>query len=191
MFIIILQLVKRMILSYKKAAASYGSSYQIDKEVAAGNLYRVARGFYSDTPHCDPYALASVRYPRAIITMDSAFYIHGLTDVIPDKVHLATLRNATRIADDGVVQYFSEKRLFEPGSTALQRDGAQLRIYSRERMLVELMRSASAMPLDYYREIIASYRRIVEGLDIRAVEDYMALFERNNFMFDILQREVL
>lgn len=180
-----------MILSYQEAKERHGSAYQINKEVQAGRLYKPARGFYSDTPHCDPYALAALRHPHAIVTMDSAFYIHGLTDVMPGKVHLATLRNATRIADPGVVQYFSEGRLFEPGCTEVERAGVRVRIYSRERMLVELMRNASSMPLDYYKEIVGSYRKLADELDIRAVEDHMALFERNDFMFDILQKEVL
>ena len=34
-------------------------------------------------------------------------------------------------------------------------------------------------------------KAIVDELDIALVEDYMALFKKNDFMFDILQREVL
>ena len=64
-------------------------------------------------------------------------------------------------------------------------------MYNRERMLVEVMRRQASLPLDYYKEVISSYRKIVDELDIALVEDYMALFKKNDFMFDILQREVL
>lgn len=64
-------------------------------------------------------------------------------------------------------------------------------VYNKERLLVEVMRRQATLPLDYYKEIIASYRRIVEDLDLRLVEDYMSLFKRQDAMFDILQREVL
>ena len=60
-----------------------------------------------------------------------------------------------------------------------------------ERMLVELLRSAGSMPLDYYKELIISYRKIVDDLDMREVEDYMALYKRADSLFDMLQREVL
>jgi len=43
--------------------------------------------------------------------MDSAFYLHGLTDVVPEMVHVATARNSTRIKDARVRQYFMESAL--------------------------------------------------------------------------------
>ena len=66
-----------------------------------------------------------------------------------------------------------------------------IRIYDRERLLVEVMRRQATLPLDYYKEVIGSYRRIAEDIDVRLVEDYMALFKRQDAMFDILQRGVL
>ena len=110
--------------------------------------------------------------------MDSALASYGMTDVSPDKVHLATARDATRISRPGYRQYFTERKLLDPGA-------------NKERLLVEVMRRQATLPLDYYREVIASYRRISEDLDVRLVEDYMALFKRQDAMFDILQREVL
>ncbi len=180
-----------MIITHEAAVAKFGSPYHINKEVEAGRLFRVARGFYSDSRHADPYALCAMRYPGAIVTMDSAFYLHGLTDRVPDKVHLATARGATRISDPGVVQHFAEDRLLGPGKTLVERNGAQIQVYSRERMLVELMRASASMASDYYAELIGSYRRIVDELDIYVVEEYMDMFERNGYMAYILQREVL
>ena len=180
-----------MILTHEAAVAEFGSPYRINKEIKAGRLFRVARGFYSDARHVDPYALCAVRYPDAIVTMDSAFYLHGLTDRVPDKVHLATSRRATRISDPGVAQRFSEDRLLDPGKITVERSGARIPIYSRERMLVELMRTSASMAPDYYAELIDAYRRIADDLDLYAVEEYMEMFERSGYMADILQREVL
>lgn len=180
-----------MIITHGAAVAEFGSPYRINKEIKAGRLFRVARGFYSDRRHVDPYALCALRYPGAIVTMDSAFYLHGLTDRVPGEVHLVTARGATRISDPGVVQHFSESRLFGPGMTVIERDGARVKVYGRERMLVELMRASAVMAPDYYAELIGSYRRIADELDLYAVEEYMNMFDRNGFMADILQREVL
>lgn len=44
------------------------------------------------------------KYPEAIITGASAYYYHNLTDVIPDKIYLATKREATRIRDKRIKQ---------------------------------------------------------------------------------------
>ena len=64
-------------------------------------------------------------------------------------------------------------------------------MYNRERLLVEVMRRQASLPLDYYKKVIDSYRNIIDDLDIALVEDYMSLFKRNDYMSDILQREVL
>ena len=180
-----------LIITHETAVKKFGSLYRINKEIEAGKLFRVARGFYSDKRHVDPYVLCAMRYPGAIVTMDSAFYLHSLTDRVSDKVHLATARSATRISDPGVVQHFSEDRLLDPGKVVIKRDGMEIKIYSRERMLIELMRASASMAPDYYAELISSYRRIVDELDLYAVEEYMEMFERNGYMADILQREVL
>ena len=180
-----------MLYTYKEAQEKCGSSYQLKRALERGDLLKISRGLYSNNSIVSPYAAIAKKYPDAIITMDSAFFIHGLTDVIPEKIHLATKRNAVRIKDKAVKQYFVQERLFKPGKSTMSHDGTDISIYSLERMLVELMRNNSRMPLDYYKEIIASYRRRIEDLDIRAVEDYINLFDRKDFLFDIFQREVL
>ena len=64
-------------------------------------------------------------------------------------------------------------------------------MFSKERMLVELLRNAGSMPLDYYKELVSAYRRIAYDLDMREVEDCMALYKRADGLFDMMQREVL
>ena len=180
-----------MLYTFTEAQQKYGSPYQITREIKQGNLFKLARGLYSYTEKVSPYALITKRYPDAIITRDSAFFIHGLTDVIPDKINLATRRNASRLTEKGIRQFFLEDRIFEAGKTTMEYDATTISIYSLERMLIELMRKSASMPLDYYKEIILSYRKRVDDLDIRAVEDYMKLFRRNDYLFDIFQKEVL
>jgi hypothetical protein len=125
------------------------------------------------------------------MTLLYQFLFRGLTDVVSDKICLATRRNALRINDQGICQYFLEERLFEHGKTHMDYDGTTIAVYSLERMLIELMRNSASMPLDYYKEIISSYRKRIDDMDVQAVEEYMDLFERNDYMFDIFQKEVL
>ena len=178
-------------MTHNAAVVKFGSPYRINKEIESGNLYRLARGYYSDTQYVDPHILCAMRYPNSIVTMDSAFYLHGLTDRIPDKVHLISARGTTKISDSNVVQHFSEKHFLNHGMIVIKRNGFDIKIYNRERMLVELMRVSKSMPLDYYSELIGSYRKIVNELDLYTVEEFMAMFKRNKYMNEILQREVL
>jgi predicted transcriptional regulator of viral defense system len=123
--------------------------------------------------------------------MDTAFYIHGLTDVVPDSTYLATKRNATRITEKDIIQVFIQEELFDAGVEKMTYDGSVIAIYNKERMLVEAMRNSKSMPFDYYKEIISNYRKQIDSLDFRKIEDYIGLFKRNGYLREILQREVL
>ncbi len=180
-----------MIYRYIDIVDTYGSAYQIDKAVEAGSLYKLARGVYSDERHPDPNSMICALYPQAVLTMDSAFYLHGLTDVVPDLIHVATPRNSTRIRDNRVRQYYMKAGFTDVGVQTINPDGALLRIFSKERLLVELLRSSSSLPLDYYKEIIGSYRKIALSLDMHAIEICMDLYKRADSLFSMLQREVL
>ena len=180
-----------MLYEYDDMLRRYGSAYQIGKAVDSGAVYKIARGLYSDERHPDPNAVACALWPQAVLTMDSAFYLHGLTDVIPELVHVATPRNSTRIRDTRIRQYFMEPALMSTGVETAGGEGSAIRAFTLERMLVELLRNAGALPPDYYKELIASYRKIADGLDMHEVEDCMALYKRADSLFDMMQREVL
>lgn len=135
--------------------ARYGSAYQIGKAVDSGVLFKITRGLYSDEQNPDPNAVVCALYPRAVLTMVSAFYLHGLTDVVPELVHVATARNSTRVRDTRVRQYFMEPALMATGVKIVGGEGAAVRVFTRERMLVELQGA------DLGREVVFphAYRR--------------------------------
>lgn len=180
-----------MLYKYDSMIARYGSAYHIGKAIETGNLFKVARGLYSDVRHPNLDTVACALWPQAVITMDSAFYLHGLTDVAPERVHVATPRNSTRIREPWVRQHFMEPVLMATGVQSLIVEDADVRVFSLSRMLVELMRNARSMPLDYYKELVSSYRKIADKLDMAEVEEYISLYQRSDTLFDRLQREVL
>lgn len=94
------------------------------------------------------------RYKSAIFTMDSAFYFLGLTDVVPEKWHVATARNSTRIPSEKVHQYFETANYYGIGKSMVDFNGAKLRCYDQERMLLELVKHRKTMPFDFYKEIV-------------------------------------
>jgi predicted transcriptional regulator of viral defense system len=156
-----------------------------------GELSKIEGGLYSSRPHAGKFEVIAKKYPFAIVAGETAHYLHGLTDVIPATIQLATKRNATRISDSAITQIFVEERLFAPGKTTIEYEGIKVGIYDRERLLVELLRRSNSVPFDYYKELITSYRRIAESLDFSTIESYIGLYKRGANIFDKLQREVL
>ena len=134
--------------------------------------------------------LYSKKYPSGVITMDSAFYYYDLTDVIPTKTYIATNRNTDTINKDDIVQIKVPKEKLNQGMEVITVDSSEVRIYNRERLLVELIRKRNQIPFDYYKELISNYRKIADELDMRKIEEYIALYKNEANLGNALLREV-
>ena len=149
------------------------------------------KGIYSTSNRVSESDVIMAKYPKTVYTGDSAYFYHSLTDVIPDHHYLASRRTDTRIKDPRVIQSFLKDDIFDAGITGMEYNNSVIRIYNRERMLIELMRFKAKTPRDYYKEIISNYRQIVFELDFGLVEDYAALFKNGSTFMDMIQMEVL
>ncbi|MBQ9133393.1 MAG: hypothetical protein IJX64_02545 [Clostridia bacterium] len=179
-----------MLLSFNECLNKYGNLYQINKMIESKQLYKLEPGIYSDKERVSELEFVSYKYPHAIFTMDSAFYYHGLTDVIPSRFCLATKKNARIITDKHVKQFFHRNEIFDIGVSALEQGNTQIRIYDQERMLIELVRNKNTLPFDYYKEIIESYRKRIDSLDIEKLQEYISVFPKQNYIFETIQLEV-
>ncbi|MBR6459882.1 MAG: hypothetical protein IKS49_07005 [Actinomycetaceae bacterium] len=169
----------------------YGSKHNIGKAIEEGELYRLERGIYSEKEYVPELAILTFKYPKAIVTMRTAWFIHGLTDVLPGQYDLATDRDAAKITDKRVIQYFCPKEILANGLIEMDYQGYPIRIYDKERMLVELMRYKSKIPFDYYKEVVLNYRKILPALDIRKIEDYAMASPKRDMIMESLRLEVL
>lgn len=168
----------------------YGSDYFINLMIDGGELFRVDKGVYSETPYVPELAIISFKYPKTIITMDTAFYLYGLTDEVPELYTLATKREAAPIPDSRVKQIFMPKELLEIGKTTINYKGFTVPIFDRERMLVELVRYKSKLPFNYYKEILGNYRRILPQLNAEKIRDYAEAVPKKATVLRIIRNEV-
>lgn len=169
----------------------YGSDYMIQQKVDAGELFKVGKGIYSEDKHVPELAVIAYQYPNAVVTMRNAFYMYGLTDVIPDEYDLSTDRNASKIPGDHIKQYFAPSSFFEQGAETVDYKGYSIRMYSKERMLIELLRYKNKLPFDYYKEVLRGFRQILPQLDMQAIQDYAYEAPRSGKIMETLQTEVL
>ncbi|MBR2834557.1 MAG: hypothetical protein IKE43_02425 [Coriobacteriales bacterium] len=178
-------------LTRSECLKRYGSDYYIQQQVNSGQLFRIDRGIYSEEEYVPEIAMLAHKYPKAVVTMHNAFYMHDLTDVIPEKYDFATERDAAKIPDKRVKQYFIPGAFFSEGIESIDIKGYSIPIYNKERMLIELLRYKTKLPFDYYKEILLNYRRILPRLNIQKIQDYALAAPKSNKVFDVLQTEVL
>jgi len=180
----------KMIYTHKELEKLFKSDYQIKKAIADKEIFKIEKGIYCNKQFVHPLEIIVKKYPNAIFTMDSAFYFHGLTDVIPDKMYLAVKRDTTKIANRNIIQIFVSDKFHEIGKTQIEFEGASINIYKMERMLIELVRNKKKIAFDYYKEIINSYRRKIADLDVTDIENYAKQFDAEDYIFRTIQEEV-
>ena len=179
-----------MLYTGKEAIKKYGTRYNLSKALENKEIFKLEHGIYSDNDIVDPMVVASKKYSSAIITMDSAFYYYNLTDVIPTKTYVATSRTSNVIKDEKIVQIWVPKEILNAGKEEIIIDSEKVKIYNKERLLVELIRKRNQIPFDYYKEIIHNYRKIAEELNMYKIEEYISLFKNANNLTQVLIREV-
>ena len=180
-----------MLLTYQECIGKFGTDYRIKKEIASGSLFMKEKGVYSTLRNSSEIEIIMRKYPKAVYTGRSAFYYHSLTDEIPDHYYLATRRTDTRIKDPRIIQSFLKEDIFEPGIIEMKYNNSSIRLYDKERMLIELVRFKKKIPMDYYKEIIQNYRKLTFELDFGLVEDYAALFRNGAKLLETIHMEVL
>ena len=180
-----------MLMTTSECIAKYGSFYRIAKAIQNGELQKIAHGVYSDGKRYRDVEKLQKIYPTSVVTMLSAYYYYGLTDNIPDKIHLAVERDGTKINDKKVIQYFVPKGTGGIGVVSAQLHNMNLRIFDKERLLIETIRQRTKIPSDLFHEVISNFRKIAESLYPAKMEDYLESFPKKNIIFEAIKREVL
>lgn len=180
-----------MLYSHKQCLEKYRNNYQIKKALQEEKLYLLEKGIYSDRSYEPELSIITMKYPNAVVTLNTAFYFYNLTDTISDKYYLMTERDASKIRDSRVVQIFENSAEAYLGAVTTEYSGREFQIFNKERMLVELLRNKNKLPFDYYKEILLNYRKIIHELDIPQIQDYIYALPKSNMVMETLQLEVL
>jgi len=180
-----------MFFSYADCITKYGNAYQLNKALEDGLVFKLEDGIYSDSEYESEVAIISKKYPDGIFTGEFAFYVHGLTDLIPEKYALATKAKATPLVDGRIEQIYTRDDLLNIGVIQMEVDGAMIPIYDKERMIIELLRNKNKMPKDLYKEIIGNYRRIIESLEIWRIQEYLDIFPKSKMIKKAFDEEIL
>lgn len=179
-----------MVLTYQEAKKKHGSRYGVDQALNRGELRHIGRNLYSADDDDEQLEAILKLYPNAIVTGQTALYLHGLVDLSPDLFDLASKRGGTKIANEAVRQTFIPEEWLGLGATVIAHDGVLVKVYDLERMLLEVMRSRNKLPYDIYREAIGSYRRLAESLDIYKLEAYADAMPRGQSYLNRALEEV-
>ena len=95
-----------------------------------------------------------------------------------------------KIKDKEIKQLFYPKETVNLGVEEKNILGTSVKVYTKERMLIELIRHKNKIPFDYYKEIVSNYRNKTYELDIQWLEENVSKFPASKKIMDIIQLEV-
>ena len=167
-----------MIYTTKELLDLGKTEYAIRKQLKDGSLHLIERGIYSSDSinGFNSEVSISKKYPFAIITGLSAFYIYGLTDYIPDYYYLATEQHSFPIRRNDIKQSYQDKSFFKVGMIDKRLDEGVVKTYDLERLLIELFRLKEKYPREIFYEVLSSFRRIKNQIDFYKVNQYLKYF---------------
>lgn len=180
----------KMVAKLAEWVRKYETKYRVGELVREGRLFRIEEGIYSDVADVSEVEVVLAKYPSSVLTLQSAYYYYRMSDEIPDEYHLATDRKSARIVDERVEQSFVPSGTLMTGATETVVLDEHLRIYDKERLLIETMRFRTKLPYDLYREVIGSFRNMRNELYGTRIDDYLREFPRRKSIIEAIRREV-
>ena len=151
-----------------------GCRQSIRKYVENGTLVRVGRGLYQITEQWDDelYTLCQ-KYPRGIISHDTALYIHGFTDRTP-ATYIMTFPqgyNAPSLKMENIIIKRTKPELYDLGlGTGKSFNGQVVRVYNLERTLCDVVRGEGS-DVQIVLDAMKRYARF-EGKNINLLFEY-------------------
>lgn len=168
----------------------FGSAYRIERAIADGKIFRLAKGVYSLTGKESELEVLQFLYPESVISIGTAYYFYDLTDVIPERYDFVTARNARRITDARVKQYYVPGEVLKVGMCKRVFQGETLRIYDLERLVIETARMKCALPSDFYKEIVLALRAKTGEMIPAKIGDYLENFPKHDMIERIIDEEI-
>ena len=180
----------KMLHTFVECKKKFGSPYQIDKAIADGRLWKMGVGVYSDTGEENELEIVQWKHPNAVMTLDSAYFYHDLTDSVPDFYYMATDHGARPIADPLVKQFYLPAGTTGIGVTTIDYCGDKVRTFDLERLLIETARMKGKLAPDLYKEVVLSFRRRSAEIAAYKIADYLSCFARRDTIETIIYEEV-
>ena len=160
--------------------------------VKAGILVRESRGVYrlaAQHPLSNPdLTIVALRVPSAVFCLISALNYHNLTTQIPYQVYIALPRDtkAPRLDYPPVnITYLSEAP-YSAGIEEHTLDGVSVRIYCREKTIVDCFKFRNKIGQDVAIEALKDYLH-QPGRDVRKLLEYAAINRVSNTIMPYLK----
>ena len=148
--------------------------------VNTGQLEQVNRGVYC-LPDAweDEFFSLQARYKKGIFSLDTALFLHDLTDRNPDKFFMTfpSGYNFSKIKDERIIARSIQSSLHLLGVEGkTTTSGNFVRVYNPERCLCDIVKTRNKCDIQLISEVFKNYVRS-ENKDIHRLSEYSKLLK--------------
>ena len=167
-------------------------SFEITRSKQKASI-RLLRGVYGEEED-DSFDAYLLRYPSAVITLESALSLHGIIDEWLTPPFCFCFATGYRpIKDPHITQIWdaNEQRLL--GAEKMERDGIVFLCHDVERVLIELWRREKRMPREIVSKAVFWYRSKANSgeLNLPKLREYISKMPKGRIYAERLRREIL
>ena len=182
-----------MVYAWSELVEIEGGASNVIACIASNKYTKVSHGIYVDNGEAiSELEQLFVRYPRATLTLQSAFEYYGLSDYVPEKYHVVTPYNAHVISNIKICQSYMNEEEMQVGRDKVITPYGHIYIFDKERMLIELFRLKRKLPSYYFLEIVSSYRDLkAKGdLNMKRVSEYCKRIGRGKSLLKLIMEMI-
>ena len=168
-------------------------SIYLTRYVKKHNLIQIVRGFYAREDWIvDPYLIFQYTYPQFIYSFNSAIYLHGLGDVLPNYLEVTgpfNYRPMSKNRDDVVTHTDTVDESYNLGITDIKTSlGNVVKVYDKEKTICDLIKHKDKIEFEVYVKALTRYARSKDK-DINKLMRYAQIMKIENKVRD--QMEVI
>ena len=139
-------------------------SVYLTRYVKKHNLKQIIRGFYAKPDWMvDPYLVFQYTYPQFIFSFNSAIYLHGLGDILPNYLEVTKPINYhpyTKRRDDVVVHTDTVSVSYNLGIIEITTSlGNIVRVYDKEKTICDIIKNKEKMEFEVYVKALNRYAK--------------------------------
>jgi len=142
----------------KELGIDYRRLQQFVKE---GKLRKIKSGYYTSDKIVDEEMLVSALFPDGVLTLETALYYYGYIHERPKTWRIAINKNTSKgrfnITYPLVYPLYTEPDVLDQGDEEINIGGNLMRIYSKERLICEVLKYQDKMDKKDFREGIFSF----------------------------------
>lgn len=157
--------------------------------VRTRGLEKSSHGVYLATDAFpDEFALLQARFPKAIFSHDSAFFLHGMSErePIPLSVSVGSGYNSSALKGQGVRIYYVKPEWHELGICEVNTpEGNLVRAYNIERTICDFIRRRAKMDVTEFNYALRSYAAS-NGKNLARLSEYARVMNMESRVRDAM-----